>query len=294
MRIIGTIFAFLIFAVGISPASAEFGELHGTGTDDSVCIPSTSATAFFARVTTLDAPHTDAYCRLLNSLDHYVITPKLDVLVILGTQSQAIALNNLVSSSWTPTIVGSGGTFVTDHGWTAVVGTTNTYINAAFAMFPIAGLQYQQNFAHIGMWSNSNIAGTVDPCMGQFVSSNGTQMRLGTGQSAWMDINSTGNDNVSFTTSNSQGWFVANRNDNADTYAFQNGIFFGSNSLGSHLLTFSGDPMFVGAINIGAGVPSNSCGIQIAAYSIGGGLTIADEANLYGALRAFGNAVGWP
>src|SRR5690348_1100684 len=98
---------------------------------------------FFQRVSGLTATRQRLYDKMIRGLNAAGIWQKLDALYILAAPTTAIALTNLVSSSFSGTANGSP-TFVADQGYTGSEGSTTIFI--ATALDPNAGgVKYVQN-----------------------------------------------------------------------------------------------------------------------------------------------------
>lgn len=292
-------FLTLLLCLSTLPAFAQIGgPFPGPGTPHTTsgggCTPGTTATIYFARVT-MDTAHQTAYCNFLNTLDSDSITPLVDVIVILGTQTQAIALNNLVSSSFTPTINGSGGTFTANAGFIGVAGTQDTWIDTGFTTGFLPSTQFQTNSAHFWMWSNTNTSfGPTGPCGGVTVSG-GTYTVLdmeasGSGNSPIWGINDP--TEVSGTApASTAGFWLSNRSSSTATQGYYNTTLeFSGTQTGT---ITNGGNIFITAANFGGG-NTFSCNNQIAAYGMGASLNSTQIGQLEGAVSTLATALSWP
>lgn len=262
----------------------------GSGCSDSV--------TFLARGS-FDAGHTTAYQNFicgLNTDGIGIFSSAWDILVILGTQNSTVALLNLSSTSYTPSLTGSNPAFAANAGYTGVDASSTTYIFTNYNPTTASSPNFSQNSGHASVWVNnstvSNSGSGGGACIGVTNGSfNQTQIlpKYSDGK-AYFRIN----DNVGSggtTNSNNNGLYLASRTSSSvSTGYFNNSVFSNPNAAGS-----SGVPNTTASVLATGDATGTSfgCGLQISMYSIGRGLTSTEVSNFYSRLRTFGTAVGW-
>jgi len=262
--------------------------LTGAGGGIRVCAQYTS---FFGRTSALNVAHQAAFQKLICNLVTEGVWAKLDVMYVFATNSSGNALLNLVSSSFTATVVGAP-TFAADGGYTGTdafpaVNYLDTGFNAS-----TAGGNFVLNSAHLSCWSNTNFT-TVNggSCIGI----------RGSGTTDWAFIEphdssqllqiSTINNaaGTGVTNANSTGHYLANRTSSALNSGYKNAASVQAANLTSGAV--ANGNMFVLANNkVGTG-PINGGAYQIMAATIGGGLTAGDITNLCHELNTYLNTI---
>jgi hypothetical protein len=258
----------------------------------------TASTNFFNRAYTangsvdLDATHHNAYDRMIcgsgagpsGGLVGDGVWAKLDVLQIYGlAPSSAVGVLNLVSASFTSTLhPGSGSpVFTSNAGFTGIDNSTTVYLDTGFNPVAAAG-QFALGSGHHMIWSLTNFqsavanAGNTD---GQY---NGTQLtQLNPWPSSGTLIATVNDTNVySLSSTSSLGSFLINRTAAAVNseilYLAGVGQSVGGGGAASALINFN---FFVLAMN-SSGAAIQGAGLQIAAFSVGAGLTPAQISSL--------------
>jgi hypothetical protein len=254
------------------------------------CANSGHAAAFLTRASgaSLDATHISAYTALLNSLDSFALSCRLDFLHTYGTQNATAAVLNLINSSYTATVNGSP-TFTTDRGYTGVTASTTVYIDTNFNPATATTPWYIKDAASASFWALNNTFQNF-AAFGAFTAGGtGTYLspRLIDGN-AYFRINAQAIAGV--TNANSTGHYFANRN-NANS---QQGYINGSNvqTDGTAALSVNNGNFYAIAGNL-AGTPAGSPW-QLSMSHAGGPMSPADELNFYNSLRTFGTTLGWP
>lgn len=260
------------------------------------CVNSGHADAFLARVVaTLDATHINAYTALLDGLDADELSCKLDWLHIYATQDGTTALMNLMSDRYNGTAYGSP-TFTADRGFTGVESSSTAYIDANFNPATAANPQFSAGSSHIGAWSVLNDGGSLNGMIGHSgISGGSTSINpqstppAGTTNTAYFRCNSFGS--MAVTNTNTQGHFLVNRTSNIDAAAYRNATSLISSAASNE------SPSENLRIVVLAENDNNTIGgskRQIAAASMGSGLTPTDITNFYNRLRTYMTAVGVP
>jgi hypothetical protein len=245
----------------------------------------TEAADFLARTSGLDGTHTTAYTDLINGLVSDGIWPKLDILHIYATQDTTTAKLNLVSSSYSATILGSGITFTADRGYdnSSTLGWLSTGFNPATASSP----QYALNSAHESLWNLTNInnsvhsAGSGGPpyCVVSPRLSNLTITAINDGSG------------LSVASSDGRGHFIGTRTSSVATAAYKNGSSIVSSGALSSTSIPNANLIVLGFTSSGTPVGANAQG---AMYSVGSGLSSGEATLFYNRLRTYMTVVGVP
>lgn len=206
------------------------------------------------------------------------VWPLLDALYLTAAANVQNARLNWVNPA-TFTLTASGSVaFQTDRGFTG--NGVNSYNDTQFTPTTAPSPKFVQNSAHISYWSNTpEVATAVD--MG-----NGNALLRGrfTGNFFSVQINSAAQVNVS--NLNGSGHILGNRNDAASVSNYRNGVLLATTAQVSQAPTAT-------AIALG-GRPFGTMTFstrQVAAGSIGAGLTTAQAQAFYNALAGYMAAV---
>jgi hypothetical protein len=260
-----------------------------------------AAMNFLARASTLTAPYVDPIANFIcgcvpkGLINANGTSSVFDVLHLYANQDTTNALLNLVSSSYTGTVVNPS--FVAGRGFTGQdLATPTTYINTNFNPVTAFGV-YTTTTAHISFWSNTNgypVNGGL--AMGSFNSGAGnieTNIYFG-GGSAYYRVNDTVPVSGGVTTANTNGHFIASRTGFNLTTGYRNGVAQANPSVNAG--TPQSVPLFVLAANDAAAAPSPKYGVQfqVCMASIGGALTSTQATDFYNLLRTYMTAVGVP
>lgn len=261
----------------------------GTFSGRAIVVPDAAATtAFLARTTGLNATHTNAYRSLINGLVTAGVFSKLDALYMLATQDGATSLLNLVSASFPLTTTGTI-TFTADQGYAGngVDGRLNTgFIPST------AGGNYTLNSAHHSAYVRTSRAA------GGASSTLGTSTATGSAYS-YMETYNTGNARVTMNdgtfsgvaNGNAQGMYVVSRTSNLAIAMRRNqGALFSSGAVAS--VALPDQQYLICCNNDTGGSPLNFVTDQIAAVSLGGGLTLAESDTLSARINAFMTTLG--
>lgn len=246
-------------------------------------------------ITTLDGTHTSAYKALINGLNSDFgnsLSTKLDFLYIFCTQSTGVAVLNLVSSSFTASLVGAPA-FVADQGYTGVNASASVHIDTTFNA-STAGGQFSQNKAHIGIWCNTVTTNNANIAVGVSTTS-GTSCAIFpqfTDGKAYYRINDPPTGSGGTTVTNTQGYYVANRSGAAVQQGYKNAVDQSIVSVSSS--TLSNGTMAILSNHVVGGAFGNGIGVQCSISHGGGSLSSTDVSNLYSRLGTFRTTVGLP
>lgn len=118
---------------------------------------SSQGNAFIARTSGLDATHITAYCTMIDGLVSDGVWSLLDVLFIFATDTQANALLNLTSSTFSASVTGTV-TFTANQGYSAAQAAS--MVNTTFNPFTASSPNFVQDSATLHFWriSTSNFA----------------------------------------------------------------------------------------------------------------------------------------
>jgi len=248
---------------------------------------SAEATAFLARTSGLDAPHTSAYTALIDGLVADGIWAKLDVLHVYATQNSTTAQLNLVSSSFPATLNGPPS-FAVNRGYTGVDGSGSVYIATGFGA-NVGTPKFTQHSGHISAWSVTDVTsshvimGSITPSISETV----IYPKFTDGNSYYR-INGAGASGVA--NANGAGHYVAARSSSGTgVQGYKNGSSVASTSgASSPISTFGFDVL--GTATVGA----SGSAFQVAMASIGSNLTAGEVTAFYNRLRTYMTAVGVP
>lgn len=253
------------------------------------------ASAWIARAQavfpTYDGTHQSTDTTFICGLVSAGIWAKMDVLSVYATQDTTVARLNMVSSSFTGTLVASPS-FQQDRGYTTNGSTS--YIDTNFIPSTGGSQLYTQDAAHFGFWSNtSRTAGTgID--MGAFTG-NTTYIRAFNSTGSQGTINDNGSSVLLLTNGTSLGHSLMSRTAPSGAGAqniYWNGTTTTSDSTASSGL--SSVSFFVGAANNAGSPLSNPSATQYTMMSIGGKLSASDASTFYTAIRTLMTARGVP
>jgi hypothetical protein len=243
-------------------------------------------TAFLARadaITTVGATERAAYKALINGLVSDGIFAKLDVLFVFATDTSAHALLNLVSSTYTASLV-NAPTFTADRGYTG--NGTSTEVLTTFNPSTASSPHFVQNSAHISAWNltNSNDNGGLWGCAQggheaiiPSFSGGDTYLRVNDGAGAQ-------------TTVDPRGFFLGNRDSSTGRQGYQNGSALGAYGSVSSVAV----PNFAFAALGDTAGEGGFSSQQIAMASAGGSMNSTEQGNFYSRLRTYMTAVGVP
>jgi len=209
---------------------------------------------------------------------------KLDRLWLLAAENTQSALVDIIAADTSAAVVGAP-TFTTDRGFT--FSGTSDCINTGFNP-ATAGGNWIQDSAHVSAWAGTTNAWAL---IGHYDGTGGVELAYYTAQ--WQ-IGVGPNDNTPAATglTTSTGLAVLTRTASNVRTAYLNGSA-SPYSDGTTSTGVASAIMFIGAIGYLGGGIHLTIG-QIAAASIGGGLTATDVANLYSRLRTYMTAIGIP
>ena len=265
-------------AVGgvVQPTMDTTGRLcsHKTSGGGTGC---SQATAYLARATG-EVTHAADLTTLICGLVADGVWAKIDALYVLAQQNQTDALLNLVSTSYTATVV-TAGTFTIYRGLTAF--SWNTGFNPITATSP----HYTQNAATIGAWTSGQTENL--PQMGNdAVGATTGLFTCYAGNLFYARIN-----NASITSvpsPSTSALYVGDRESSAGVDPFINGVDEGLLT-GVSGAPFNG-PFYVGNTGGGSTVTSQT----LAAAFIGGSLGATLQLALYTRLRTYMTSIGVP
>lgn len=241
------------------------------------------AQAFFDRVTTaggsLSLTEKTAVNKLVSDLKSYSIWSKMKAIYPMVGASSAACAQNLKSSSFTGTFSG-GWTFASTG---ATPNGTTGYMDTGFA--PTSnGLAWNQN--HISMYSRTNTSGTTYDIgsAGNVLSEQLYTLFLRrTGDTAGYDTGLFLSNRLTFTNTNSQGFYLGSALSSTSNY-YKNGSSQNSRTITSS--TLSNANVYIGGMNE-ANINKFYSNKEVAFASFGDGLTNTEASNFYTAVNAF-------
>lgn len=249
-----------------------------------------AATAFFKRLTKQPTgARATLYSNLFASLRQNGILPLLDALWIRSAADAQASQLNLVQNAFNLTDV-NAPTFTVDRG-VAGNGTTSysdTNFNPATAVNP----NFIQNSGHISIYDRGPArANAATAEMGYNIGANpmteiATQWSDGL---TYTSANMAGAE-VSFTSPGVLGHFIASRTTATLNTAYYNGVSKGTSAVAA--VAVPNTSMVLSARKTGLATVSNFSTDQIAAASVGAGLTAAQATAFYNAIQAFMTGVG--
>lgn len=206
---------------------------------------------------------------------------KLDALYLLAAHDAQAARLNWIGASYTLTAVNSP-VFTTDRGYAGAGGAV--YLATGFDPAAASGAKYLQNSAHISAWSLSNFQQTGG-LIGNGVANGDAHIYPWPADNRlYTQVNSASSDSIVLAASS--GHFIASRVTATAHKAYRDGSLVATYTRAS---TAPASHAFV----IGAGGPGTGYTTrQIAAATIGAGLTDAEAASLRSILRAYLLALG--
>ncbi len=261
---------------------------------------STASADFIAR--TVDNTWDAQYTTLIDGLVSDGVWSKLDALWIMCTSTEANAILNLVSTSFT-LVNTNGETFTAASGGVGGfknVSAPTAYLDTQFNPTTGGTQKYSQNSAHISVWANNNVQAN-SPLMANSTSGTGSVIYpnydTGSGHISIYQINDATPTSSSFPTSpggSPIGFFVASRT-GASGGGSQEGYHNGSAQSvtpASSSAAVANDTFVLLADKFGGSITNQYGGIEISAASIGSGLSAGDVTNLYTRIGTFRTAVG--
>lgn len=228
--------------------------------------------ALIARMTTKpNNARTKVIDALIKALKTAGVWAKLDVLQLYAAADAQAASLNWVTNNYNESTSAGSPLFTVDRGFTVDANLITPGWSPSF------GVQYQQNSAHVGMWSNT---ATTNASAVVGIASGDVKITPRDGS----DLMNVAVNSGTFTAANAAGtgWFTGNRPGANSMEAHRNGALLGSSGLASNAR--SGNFIGIG----------NTTGCQVSAFSAGASLSGADHANFYNAMRAYMTAVGVP
>ncbi len=250
-----------------------------------------AASALFARFTTPPTPLrarqvNDLFLALRNSAAGNLLL-KFDALYIFAAADSQAATRNWVQNLYNATAVASP-TFTADQGFAG--NGTSSYLTSGFTPSSAPSPKYTQNSAHLSAWSrtdNDSSGVIIGGRTGGSVSQALVQPRASNLFHGRLNQNASG---AGIANTNSSGHLLASRVDSANRKAYRNGVSLGALAEASDGVPNT--PIFIGALNGGAGTAAAFDTRQMAAASIGGTLSDAEALAFYNALQAYMTAVG--
>lgn len=233
---------------------------------------------FSAMAVQPDAARKALINNLILGLKSVGIWAKLDWLSLFAMHTAQAARLNAVNPARSFSVVGAP-VFTVDRGYVTTSGSN--YLNSLWSP-ATSGVNYRQNSAHIGVWTNLNGANTTNGLLGNAPSR--LSPRNGTG-SVTAAVNST---NFGVVIADGTGHTVGDRSAAAAGKIIKNGAQFATFTTTSTALTT--DSFYACGYNNG-GAYAQSFG-RIGALHWGGHLTDLEHAALYARLNAYLAAVG--
>lgn len=213
------------------------------------------------------------------------IWQKLDLLYVLAAHDAQAARLNWMGAGYALTAVNSPS-FVADRGY---VGGTNAYLASGFNA-ATGGVAYSQDNAHVSVWDlTEREAGNIIPVG----ASTGTAVQLGmlhrysTDRCAF----SVNDQSSTFSNGRSDGFFVGSRLSSAGRSVYRNGVLLADHVAASMAVPPLEVDLLCFKYNNGAN-RGYWCTDRIAVFSMGAGLTFAEQAAFHAALQAYLQAVG--
>ncbi|WP_371346454.1 hypothetical protein [Ancylobacter sp. IITR112] len=229
---------------------------------------------------------------LIRSLKTAGVWAKLDALYLLAAANAQAARLNWCGTNYTISSVNSPA-FTADRGYAG--NGSSAYLSTGFNAFTAAGAKFLQDTAHVSIWDLTNRA----------AASASIEVGLFNGSSYQNHINTRYTGNVALgrvnqgltaamqpSVTSSSGYYVISRTGATAQAMYKDGALLASNSSASVALSNANDfiPLLLGKTVGGPLV--NPSSDQLAAASIGGGLTSDDQAALYSAISTYLTAVG--
>jgi hypothetical protein len=252
-----------------------------------------SAASFFTAVTaaggTVSAPRQVLYNNLFNSLSSTGVLPKLLRLGILAAENATSAKVDLITNTQV-TIIATP-TFTVDQGYASAVGN---YVDTNGV--PPVSSQDTLGFG-VGMLT-ARVAGADVVAIGSTQSVGGSGLYIETTGAPGVTLYSPNTSSIfagglSWTQTNTKGFWHANRSGPAANAIYRNGVSIGTNTVASATpLPYS---FILGAYrNVdNATIYAYDTGI-ISAWFMGTSLTATDAANLSTAINTYMTAIGSP
>ena len=241
-----------------------------------------AAVTLFSRMTTApSAARKLLISNLIKGLKADGIWSLLDLFYITASHDSQSSLLNWISTSFNCTAVNSPA-FVADRGYTS--NGTTSYLDTSWIPATHA-INYQQNNASLGVYSRTDINGTLRDigCL------NGTlNMHMMARTSGNYNLILNANSSANKTVANSLGFFSGTRVDSSNFKHWQNGVELQNNAVASTgLVTVRS--LFICALNSG-GSPLNPSTRQIA-FAFAGAGSIS-QLNLFNRIETYMDAIG--
>ena len=230
------------------------------------------ATAFFARVTTaggtLSATERTAVNTLVKQLKANGIWTKMKAIYPMVGASAAACAQNLKSASFTASFT-AGWTFASSG---ATPNGTSAYMDTNLT----PSISLSASSSHFSKYNRTNDL-TGDKTDGAIVAPVFFQFNFSAGNTVMGDVGTV----VSYTPTDTRGFFVSSRTSSSLIKLFRNNVTLGTNtSLNTAIVNI---PIYIGARNPGQFYNSYECAFA----SLGDGLTDTEASNFYTAVQAF-------
>jgi hypothetical protein len=204
----------------------------------------------------------------------------LDFLHVYAAHDEQAARRNWIQDAYHSGAINSP-TFTSDRGFAG--NGTSSYLDTNFNPTTASSPKFTQNNASGGVWSRTaaqesvSVFGWFDNSDGFVINPRNTSDQMATRAN---EANS-----VNFANSDGSGWFCAGRSASASTRAYKNGASVGTGSGGSSALNNA-------TFKTGHVTGTTYSTREVAADYAGRFLTLAEQADLYNAVRTYLLAVG--
>jgi len=263
---------------------------------------STAYTNFAARCVTAGATLTGSditnYSNLLNGLttdglfNSNGTSSFLDALYVFAAPSATVALLDLTNNAFNCTVPNTTPTFSAYAGYTGADGSGTVYLSTGYNP-TVNAINYSQNSASIGAWSNTNLqSGASGGCSIGYQTAAGSISdifpKYSTGLAYYRINDPQAGPSAGVSNSDSTGFYVANRSGASAQQGYRNAVDQGVVAVTSHSLSSGTIPI------CGLATPANSFGDshQLSVAFIGGNLSSTNVTNLYNRLATYRTAVG--
>ncbi|WP_421696946.1 hypothetical protein [Ancylobacter sp.] len=211
--------------------------------------------------------------------------------MLAAADSQAARLN-WISDQYNASAINTPS-FTVDRGYTG--NGSSAYLDSLFNPFTASGAKYIQDSAHISIWDLTNRAAKAVSIETGIFNGSTFQTHINaryTGDVALGRVNQgvTGAMQPAVTSSN--GYYVISRTGATAQAYYKNGALLVSSTVASVSLASANASLpFLAGKNVGGSAVSFSTD-QLAAATIGGGLTASDQSSLYAAIGTYLTAIG--
>lgn len=251
------------------------------------------ALALFARMSSAPTAERAALMNaLIRSLKTGGVWAKLDALYVMAAADAQAARLNWVGDTYNLSTVNSP-TFTADRGYAG--NGSSAYLETGFNPFSAVGAKYTRDSAHLALWDRTDRAASGTSIEIGLFSGTAFQSHINTrftGDTFLGRVNQAVSGQMSAAVTSSSGFHVASRTGASAQAFYKNGSLLSSNATASVSLASANDsyPILAGK-TVGSAAFANSAD-QLAAVSIGGGLTSGEQSTFYAAINTYLAAIG--